>query len=94
MARLDGRAITYPEAAALALSAGCDLVLLCNQSADGGEAIDGLLAGLTEQRAQGHWSADADGEVRRLALLPLTPPLTWDELMHHGAYQHALERLP
>ena len=43
---------------------------------------------------QGHWSPDADSEPRRLALLPQTPPLTWDELMHHGAYQHALERLP
>jgi beta-N-acetylhexosaminidase len=91
---LDGRAITYPEAAALALSAGCDMVLLCNQSADGGKAVDDLLEGLAQQHAQGHWTPDADSEPRRLALLPQTPPLTWDELMHHGAYQHALERLP
>ncbi len=92
--QIDGQSVSYPQAAAVALSAGCDLVLLCNQSVDGGEAVDGLLAGLLDQQAQGHWHPDPDSEARRLALLPLTPPLSWDELMHQGAYQHALERLP
>jgi len=92
--RLDGREITYPEAAALALDAGCDLVLLCNQSADGGAGVDDLLDGLARQQALGHWHADPDSELRRLALLPQTAPLAWSDLMHHGAYQHALERLP
>jgi len=32
--------------------------------------------------------------VRRTALLPQTPPLTWDALMHDPVYQRALERLP
>jgi len=91
---LDGGAITYAEAAALALDAGCDMVLLCNQSRDGGQALDALLDGLSEQQALGHWQPDPDSEIRRLALLPQTPPLAWDDLMHHGAYQHALERLP
>jgi beta-N-acetylhexosaminidase len=92
--QIDGQSVSYAEAAAVALSAGCDLVLLCNQSVDGGQAVDGLLAGLLDQQTQGHWHPDPDSEARRLALLPLTPPLTWDELMHQGAYQHALERLP
>jgi beta-N-acetylhexosaminidase len=91
---LDGGDLRYAEAAALALDAGCDMVLLCNQSADGGEAVDELLAGLQLQADAGHWRADPDSERRRLALLPQTPPLTWDELMHQPAYQHALERLP
>jgi beta-N-acetylhexosaminidase len=91
---LDGGDLRYAEAAALALDAGCDMVLLCNQSADGGEAVDELLAGLQLQADAGHWQADPDSEQRRLALLPQTPPLTWDELMHQPAYQHALERLP
>jgi beta-N-acetylhexosaminidase len=91
---LDGGDLRYAEAAALALDAGCDMVLLCNQSADGGEAVDELLAGLQLQADAGHWQADPDSERRRLALLPQTPPLTWDELMHQPAYQHALERLP
>ena len=84
----------YAEAAALALDAGCDMVLLCNQSSDGGEAVDELLAGLQQQADAGHWQPDPDSEARRLALLPQTVPLTWDELMHQPAYQRALERLP
>ncbi|MBC7939894.1 MAG: beta-N-acetylhexosaminidase, partial [Chitinophagaceae bacterium] len=35
-----------------------------------------------------------DSERRRLALLPQTAPLGWDDLMRDAAYQHALERLP
>jgi beta-N-acetylhexosaminidase len=92
--QLGGQTLTYAEAASRALSAGCDLVLLCNQSLDSGAAVDALLDGLLDQRAQGHWQPDPDSEQRRQALLPAVPPLTWDELMHHGAYQHALERLP
>ena len=92
--QLGGQTLSYAEAAAQALSAGCDLVLLCNQSLGGGQAVDELLDGLLEQQAQGHWHPDPDSEQRRLALLPASAPLTWDALMHHGAYQHALERLP
>jgi len=91
---LDGGQLGYAEAAALALDAGCDLVLLCNQSSGGGEAVDELLAGLQQQADAGHWQPDPDSEQRRLALLPQTAPLTWDELMHQPAYQRALERLP
>ena len=87
-------ALSYAEAAALALDAGCDLVLLCNQSLGDGAAVDELLAGLQQQAAAGHWRADPDSERRRLALLPQAPPLSWDELMHQPAYQHALHRLP
>jgi beta-N-acetylhexosaminidase len=86
--------VTYAEAATLALNAGCDLVLLCNQSVDGGEAVDALLDGLSGALADGHWQPDPDSEARRTALLPTSPPLTWDALMHDPAYQHALERLP
>ena len=91
---LRGRELSYAEAAAVALSAGCDLVLLCNQSVDGGAAVDALLDGLGDALARGLWQADPDSEARRLALLPASPPLTWDELMHDPVYQHALERLP
>lgn len=93
--RVDGRELDYAEAAALALSAGCDLVLLCNQSApEGGRDLDALLDGLADLQAQGRWQPDPGSEARRLALLPHTAPLPWDELMHQPAYQHALERLP
>jgi beta-N-acetylhexosaminidase len=92
--QLDGAELTYVEAAAAALSAGCDLVLLCNQSVDGGAAVDELLEGLVELQARGAWEADPDSEARRVALLPQAPPLGWDDLMHDPAYQRALERLP
>ena len=82
------------EAAQIALRAGCDMVLLCNQSIDGGAAVDALLEGLAQARDQGRWHPDPDSEARRIDLLPNTPPLPWDELMHQPQYQHALERLP
>jgi beta-N-acetylhexosaminidase len=82
------------DAALAALTAGCDMVLLCNQSLNGGEPVDVFLDGLARAQALGHWHPDADSEVRRLKLLPQTSPLPWDDLMHDAAYQHALERLP
>ena len=92
--RVDGRDLSYAEAAAMALAAGCDMVLLCNQSVDGGDAVDELLEGLSNSLEQGRWHADPDSEARRHRLLPLSRPLGWDELMHDAAYQRALERLP
>ena len=89
-----GAQVSFADAAAVALEAGCDLVLLCNQSATGSVVLDDWLSGLEQLRSSGHWRADPDSEARRCALLPQTPPLAWDDLMHHPAYQHALERLP
>ena len=91
---LDGRLLSYTDAAVRALSAGCDMVLLCNQSVGGGRAVDELIDGLARAQAQGLWQPDEAGELRRAALLPRTPPLPWDELMLYPAYVHALERLP
>jgi beta-N-acetylhexosaminidase len=92
--RVGGVEVTYAEAAALALSAGCDLVLLCTQSVDGGAAVDTLLDELLAAQQAGQWQADPESEARRRMLLPQTAPLPWDELMHDPAYQRALERLP
>ena len=89
-----GSSLSYSQAAAMALRAGCDMVLLCNQSIDSGQAVDDLLAGLKAEEARGHWQSSPDSEGRRRSLLPTLPPLAWDELMHQPAYQHALERLP
>jgi beta-N-acetylhexosaminidase len=90
-AKVAGSAV---DGALAALNAGCDMVLLCNQSLDGGQAVDSLLDGLQAAQAGGRWRPDGDSEARRLDLLPLSPPLPWDELMHQPAYQHALEKLP
>jgi beta-N-acetylhexosaminidase len=92
---MDGQPVSYTQAAVVALSAGCDMVLLCNQSAatteGGGSAIDALIAGLTEAQLKAQWQPRDASEVRRLALLPQTPALEWDALMVQGAYMQALD---
>jgi beta-N-acetylhexosaminidase len=91
-ARVAGSAV---EGAIAALNAGCDLVLLCNQSkVDGGRPVDALLDGLQVALERGRWLADAASEARRIDLLPQSAPLPWDELMHQAPYRQALERLP
>jgi len=91
-ARIAGNPV---EGGITALNAGCDMVLLCNQSkVDGGKPVDALLDGLWDALQQGRWQADPASESRRLDLLPQTAPMPWDDLMHHAAYLQALERLP
>ncbi|WP_027995252.1 beta-N-acetylhexosaminidase [Simplicispira psychrophila] len=92
--RIDGALVSYTDAAVVALQAGCDLVLLCNQSLGEGMAVDELLDGLSAQQQQGRWQPSADSEARRVALLPQTLPLAWDDLMFQPAYLQALEMLP
>jgi beta-N-acetylhexosaminidase len=91
---IDGREVSYTEAAVAALNAGCDLVLLCNQSLDGGAAVDELIAGMTEAQLKGQWEPMEASEARRLALLPSKPALAWDDLMLAPAYMHAVGLVP
>jgi beta-N-acetylhexosaminidase len=92
---LDGQRVSYTQAAVAALTAGCDMVLLCNQSTasseGGGSAVDELIAGLTEAEIKGQWQASDASEMRRRALLPLTPAPQWDALMVQSAYMHAMD---
>ena len=92
--RIDGVLVDYPHAAVAALQAGCDLVLLCNQSLGEGRAVDELMAGLAQAQAQGQWQPDPASEQRRRALLPRGPALEWDALQAHGPYQRARASLP
>jgi beta-N-acetylhexosaminidase len=91
---IDGRQVSYTEAAVAALNAGCDLVLLCNQSLDGGAAVDELIAGMSQAQLKGHWEPMEASEDRRLALLPSKPSLAWDDLMLEPAYMHAVGLVP
>ena len=91
---IDGVEASYTQAAVAALQAGCDMVLLCNQSVGDGLAIDDLLDGLTQAQLKGEWQMQESSEERRLALLPWAPAIPWDELMVSPAYMRALDLIP
>ena len=90
---IDGGTIGFTEAAVVALQAGCDLVLLCNQSLGKGAALDALLDGLGSALAKGEWQRSDQSEARRRALLPRTVPLEWKPLLREPAYLQAQKLL-
>lgn len=92
--KIDGQDVSYTEAAITALQAGCDLVLLCNQSLGDGQEVDALLNGLAEAQLKGQWHPDEASEARRQALLPVGPAPEWDALMTQPAYMQALWLVP
>jgi beta-N-acetylhexosaminidase len=87
--QLEGRSLSYTEAALAALAAGDDYVLLCNQSLGDGRAVDELLAGLSAAQADGTWQPDPLSPARRRALLPVGSALGWDALQASPRYQQA-----
>jgi beta-N-acetylhexosaminidase len=87
--------VSFTTAALAALRAGCDLVLLCNQSVvDGGAPIDEAIDEISRAVVEGRWLLDAASEERRVALLPTTFALPWDDLMVSERYMQALSLLP
>jgi beta-N-acetylhexosaminidase len=91
---IEGREVSYTDAGIAALNAGCDMVLLCNQSVRDPRAVDELLDGVVEAQLKGRWQPRGASEQRRLALLPTGPAQPWDALMRHRDYIHALGLLP
>jgi beta-N-acetylhexosaminidase len=92
---IDGRQVSFSEAARAALEAGADMVLLCNQSVvDGGAPIDAAIDALSRAVIEEQWLPNAASEERRLALLPRGRPMDWDNLMVSERYMKALEWLP
>ncbi len=91
---IDNKRVSYTEAAVTALNAGCDMVLLCNQSVDGGEAVDELISGMVEALVKEQWLPCEASDLRRLALLPATPAPDWNSLMVQPSYMQALSLLP
>ena len=91
---IDGKRVSYTQAAVTALNAGCDMVLLCNQSVDGGEAVDELINGMVEAVVKEQWLPCEASDLRRLALLATTAASDWDALMVQPQYMQALSLLP
>ena len=91
---LDGQPVSPTQAALAALNAGCDMVLLCNQSTGEGTELDALINGLTEAQVKGQWQPNDASEERRLALLPVGHATPWDDLMVQPAYMQALDLIP
>ena len=93
--RIEGREVSFTEAALAALDAGGDMVLLCNQSVvEGGAPIDEAIEALSKALVLGDWQPNPASEERRQALLPKGEPMDWDSLMVSARYMHALSLLP
>jgi beta-N-acetylhexosaminidase len=91
---IDGKKVSYTHAAKTALNAGCDMVLLCNQSVgDEGKAVDELIEGLSRAVDKGEVRLSEASDARRVRLLPQTAPLNWDELVRDERYHAALKAL-
>ena len=89
--QIAGQALSLTGSVLAALNAGCDLALVCNQSLNGGAALDELLEGMERAIQRNEFSLDALGAARRLHLLPQTAPLPWDRLMTDPRYIRALD---
>jgi beta-N-acetylhexosaminidase len=93
--QIEGRTVSHTEAAVAALQAGCDLVLLCNQSlVDGGAPLDAWIDGMSETLLKDRWTPSEASEQRRQGLLPTQAAPEWDALMVSPRYMHALGLLP
>lgn len=91
---LNGEQLTFAQAATQALNAGCDMVLVCNQSLNDASLLDAALDDMSEAYAKGLFQPNEASEERRCALIPNQPFLDWDSLMVSAPYMAALELLP
>jgi beta-N-acetylhexosaminidase len=92
---MDGRDLSFAEAALAALGAGGDMAVLCNQSVvDGGAPIDVAINDVSRAVIEGQWQPNPASEERRLALLPRGAAMDWDNLMVSERYMRALSLLP
>ena len=91
--RVGGVEVSYADAAAIALSAGCDLVLLCNQSVDGGAVSMNCSRAWSAASDEGRWQLDPDSGAAHQAAAA-EPSAAWDDLMHDAGYQRCSNACP
>ena len=92
--QIRGQTVSFAQAGVAALNAGCDMVLLCNQSLGEGAGVDEMLDGLAQALLKNQWQASEASEQRRQDLLPPHAPVPWDALITDPAYVRALDLLP
>lgn len=91
---IDGRLLSFAQAALAALQAGCDLPILCNQSVgDKAAGLEQMLEDVGAALRSGHWTPDPQSNARRLFLLPTGDAPAWDVVISSPRYQAALRRL-
>ncbi len=93
---LGGQEVSFSQAAVKALNAGCDLLLICNQSviskvAKSNPTLDVFLDELTQALLTHQWQANEESEHRRLALKGHDKGLDWGALMREPSYHRALQ---
>ena len=81
-----------------ALNAGCDLLLLCNQSVipqgeKSNKTLDYFLDDLTRSLLRQEWLESEESELRRRALLGVGPAKSWWDLVREPRYIQAMELL-
>lgn len=86
---VNGQQLSYNEAAVRALDAGCDMILICNQSINNGAALDDLLKHLEKMRKNETWKSDMHSEYRRRLLLPRSEAISWEYLVIEPRYQNS-----
>ena len=95
---IDGRPCSFSQAAVHALNAGCDLLLLCNQSVlppgvKTNDTLDRFLDELTLSLLREEWLANEESELRRRALLGVGEAKDWWNLVREPRYIQAMELL-
>jgi len=86
---IDGKLLSFTDAALAALEAGCDMALLCNQSIGEGIPLDELIDGFTHAARTQRWQPDVRSEARRRGLLSGSPAPGWEALADSTAYRGA-----
>lgn len=93
--QIEGRQVSFAEAALAALSAGVDVVVVCNQSVvEEGAPLDDMIDALSRLVVEGRWVPNSASEERRRRLFPVGPAPVWDELMVSERYMSALSLIP
>lgn len=87
---INGKQLGLDDAALRALDAGCDVILVCNQSVvDQGKGLDRLLESLAKVKGDEFWKTQLHSEYRRRVLLPRSEAIQWEYLMAEPNYQNA-----